>query len=133
MNEYCTKISSFDGLGSMDVILKRPSVLSLAMKGIIPNPLLSAAARLFDFAPKSQQASLKEIGEILHIIAEASLISPSYEDIKDSLTDTQLMEIYHYAKEGADGLECFRMLGELHSGNHGGKGEQHGGEQNDEN
>ena len=28
---------------------------------------------------------MKEIGEILHIIAEASLISPSYEDIKDSL------------------------------------------------
>ena len=129
MNEFCTKITSFDGRGEIDVILKRPSILSLALAGKIPNPLLSAAAKLFDFAPKSEAASIKEIGEILHIIAEASLIVPAYEEVKDELTDEQLMEIYRYAKEGADGLEYFRTFREFRKNGNGGNDKQSGGEQ----
>lgn len=129
MNEICTSISSYDGRGEMSVILKRPSILSLAMSGKIPNPLLGAATRLFEFAPKDETVSIKEIGQVLHIIAEASLINPSYSEIKDQLTDEQLMEIYHYAKEGADGLEYFRHFREFHKGSDGGKGKQSGGEQ----
>lgn len=130
MNEFCTHISSYDGKGAMSVILKRPSILSLAMAGKIPNPLLAAATKLFEFAPKGEAVSIKEIGQVLHIIAEASLISPSYDEIKDDLTDEQLMEIYHYAKEGADGLEYFRLFREFHKGSDGVKDEQSGGEQN---
>jgi len=128
MNIYKTSISSFDGKGSMPVTLKRPSILTLARLNKIPNPLLSAATSLFEFSSNSTTVSIKEIGEILHIIAEASLISPSYEEIKDDLTDEQLMEIYHYAKEGADGLECFRCFREFRSGSDDGKGEPSGGE-----
>lgn len=132
MNEFSTYISSCDGRGTMSVTLRRPSILTLAMAGKIPNPLLAAATKLFDFAPKSEAASLKEIGQVMHIIAEASLISPSYDEIKDDLTDEQLMEIYHYAKEGADGLEYFRIFREFHKGSDGGEREQSGGEQDAE-
>lgn len=111
MNTFETTISSFDGRGVMAVTLKRPSVLTLAKLGKIPNPLLGAATKLFDFAPKGEGATLKELGEILHILAEASLVKPRYEEIADDLTDPQLMEIYHYVREGADGLEYFRCLG----------------------
>ncbi len=130
MNEFCTTISSFDGMGAMGVVLKRPSILSLAMAGKIPNPLLAAATKLFEFAPKGENVSLKEAGQLLHIIAEASLISPKYEEIKDELTDEQLMEIYHYAREGAAGLEYFRLLGELHKSGGISQGERQGGEPN---
>lgn len=130
MNEYKAKISSFDGRGDMDVVLKRPSVLSLAMAGKIPNPLLSAAARLFDFAPRGESANLKEIGEVLHIIASASLVEPAYDEIKDCLTDTQLTEIYHYAKEGADGLDYFRKFREFHKGGSDGKSKREVGKPN---
>lgn len=132
MNEICVNISSYDGRDSMSVILKRPSILTLATLGKIPNPLLSAAAKLFEFAPKSEPASIKEIGEILHIVAEASLINPSYEEVRDQLTDTQLMEIYHYAKGGADGLEYFRVIRELHKDSIGGKSKQQPSERNAE-
>ena len=132
MNEICVDISSYDGRGTMSIILKRPSILTLAMLGKIPNPLLSAAAKLFEFAPKDTPASIKEIGEILHIVAEAALINPSYTEVKDQLTDRQLMEIYHYAKEGADGLEYFRVISELHKSSIGGEDKQHGGKQNAE-
>lgn len=130
MNEHKTKISSFDGKGDIDVTLRRPSVLTLAMNGKIPNPLLAAASRLFDFAPKGESVSLKEIGELLHIVARAALVAPPYEQIKDDLTDAQLTEIYHYAKEGADGLEYFRRFRELHTGDGGGGGKPQGGERN---
>jgi hypothetical protein len=127
MNIFKTSISSFDGRGAMEVTLKRPSILTLAKLGKIPNPLLGAATKLFEFAPKGESVSLKEIGEILHVVAEASLISPEYKKIKDDLTDEQLMEIYHYAKEGADGLEYFRCFREFSSpGNNGGGNEQSG-------
>ena len=130
MNKFATTISSYDGKSDMSVILKRPSILSLAMAGKIPNPLLAAATKLFEFAPKGEATSIKEIGQILHIVAEASLISPAYRDVKDELTDQQLMEIYHYAKEGADGLEYFRAFRGVHKSSDNGKGEQSGGEQN---
>lgn len=133
MNENCINISSYDGRETMSVIVKRPSILTLATLGKIPNPLLAAATKLFEFAPKSEIPSIKEIGEILHIVAEASLINPTYEEIKDQLTDNQLMEIYHYAKGGADGLEYFRIVRELHKDSVGSKGKQHGGEQTHEN
>ncbi len=120
MNTFETTISSFDGRGDMAVILKRPSLLTLAKLGKIPNPLLGAATRLFDFAPKGDGVNIKEIGEILHILAEATLVKPAYSDIADSLTDRQLMEIYHYVREGADGLEYFRRLGGVSSRSDGG-------------
>ena len=130
MNEFSTTITSFDGRGQMSVILKRPSILSLAKLGKIPNPLLASASKLFDFAPKSEEISLKEIGEILHIVAEATLILPTYHEVKDNLTDEQLMEIYRYAKEGADGLEYFRMFREFRKGGNGSDDGQSDGEQN---
>lgn len=133
MNEFCTTISSCDGRGHLSVILKRPSILTLAMAGKIPNPLLAAATKLFDFAPKSESVSIKEIGQVLHIIAEAALISPKYEEIKDNLTDEQLMEIYHYAKEGADGLEYFRGFRGVHKGCDNSESKQSGGEHSAEN
>lgn len=124
MNTFETTISSFDGRGDMAVTLKRPSVLTLAKLGKIPNPLLGAATKLFDFAPGGESATLKEIGEILHILAEAALVSPKYEEIAENLTDSQLMEIYHYVKEGADGLEYFRCLGGVSAHSGGGGYEQ---------
>lgn len=129
MNIFKTKISSFDGKGDMEVTLKRPSILSLAKLNKIPNPLLGAAAKLFDFTSAGESVSIKEIGEILHVVAEASFVEPLYEDIKDQLTDEQLMEIYHYAKEGASGLECFRGFRKLYSDSDRGQDHPAGGEQ----
>lgn len=132
MNQFPTQITSFDGKGTMDVILKRPSILTLAKMGKIPNPLLSSAAKLFDFSPKGEEVSIKEIGEVLHIVAGACLVCPAYEEICNDLTDEQLMEIYHYAKEGADGLEYFRTFRGVHKSSNDCKNKQSGGEHNAE-
>ncbi|MBE7030287.1 MAG: hypothetical protein E7409_02535 [Ruminococcaceae bacterium] len=129
MNRVKTVISAFDGCGEMEVTLRRPSVLSMARAGKIPNPLLGAVAKLFDFAGAgASEPSLSEIGETVHVIAQEALVEPAYEQVKEALTDCQLMEIYHFVKGGTAALACFRRLGKLFSGTAGVRADRQGDE-----
>lgn len=106
------EIPGFEGDKTMTVILRRPSLLSLAESGKIPNPLLSAASEIFrSGVTEDGKASMKELGDIFKIIAKASLVSPSYEEFAKAgieLTDSQLIYIYNYARNGVDSLRRFR-------------------------
>ena len=94
--------------------LKRPSLLVLMKNGKIPNALISTAANLFngksnDNGENSKQ--LEEMYRVMTIIAEASLISPSFNEIKEAgieLTDEQLIAIFNYSQKGVTGLQSFR-------------------------
>ena len=127
MHEMKLTLSGFDGKSEMTVTARRPSILTLARLGKIPNPLLGAAAKLFSFCGKGSEPSLKEVADTLHIVAEAALIEPAYETVKDALTDDQLMELYQFAKGGVDALNCFRRLGGFFAGGTGGKAQRPGG------
>lgn len=93
-------------------ILKRPSLLGLVEAGEIPNPLLNAAYILFNGAKTPKDIiNLKEQKELLTIIAKASLVDPTYQDLKDiglELTDMQLLEIYRFSQLGISSLISFR-------------------------
>ncbi len=127
VNEMEIALTGFDGRGEWKVTVRRPSILTLARLGKIPNPLLGAAAKLFSFGGKAEDPSLKEVADMLHIVAEASLVQPAYEQVKEKLTDEQLMELYQFAKGGVDALHCFRRLGGLSAGGTGGKAQRQGG------
>lgn len=92
--------------------LKRPSLLGLVSRGEIPNPLLNAAYILFNGAKTPQDIiNLKEQKELLTIVAKASMVNPSYEDLESiglELTDFQLTEIYRFSQLGLSGLSSFR-------------------------
>lgn len=64
--------------------LKRPSMLSLAKSGKIPNSLLGTAQALFEgnISKKSKDNGIADVLEILEIMAEAALVEPTYDDIK---------------------------------------------------
>lgn len=97
-----------------EAVLKRPSMLSLAAGGVIPNELLACAKKLFDEG-MSGEIPLDELGKILTIIAENSLVSPTLSELEESgvgLTDIQLAAIYNFAMTGVRQLECFREIGE---------------------
>lgn len=126
MNEEKLTLSGFNGRGEWTVLARRPSILTLARLGKIPNPLLGAAAKLFSFGGKGSEPSLKEVADTLHIVAEAALVEPAYETVKEQLTDDQLMELYQYAKGGVDALNCFRRLGGFFAGGTGGKTQRQG-------
>ena len=94
--------------------LKRPSMLVLVKNGKIPNSLMETASALFDGKKKETDDSNNAMGdmyEVLKIVAEASLVSPTMAEIEDAgieLTDEQLIAIFNYSQQGVEGLKSFR-------------------------
>lgn len=95
--------------------VRRPSMLALAQAGKIPNTLLTAANELFSKGGGGMDADnenmLSDVYGICEIICEASLLEPSYQQIKEAgleLSDDQIMAIFSYAQTGAKALESFR-------------------------
>ena len=93
--------------------LRRPSMLSLMEQGKIPNSLLSAANSLFSGGgePDDSSGFYKDILGVIEILAEASFVEPSWEDMKSAgveLTDEQYTFIFNYSQRGVKALENFR-------------------------
>ncbi len=107
---FDVSLPSFSGEGSIEVKLRRPSFLALAAQGMIPNELLACARDLFNEGGNAQ-VRLDELGRLLVIFAQNSLVSPSYEELEEkgiSLTDEQLSAIYAFAQGGVRALIPFR-------------------------
>lgn len=97
------------------VRLKRPSLMALMKKGMIPNSLIDSANSLFKngtsaFNEKDDKM-MEDLFELLDIICEASFVEPTYQEIRDAeieLTDEQLIFIFGYTQNGVKQLESFR-------------------------
>ena len=95
--------------------LIRPSLINLVSSGKIPNQLLATANELFTGKSSAKAAKgdnqLKQFKEVLDVIAEASFVEPTYQEIKDSgleLTDDQYVFIFNYSQHGVNALKSFR-------------------------
>lgn len=111
------------GQGTVNVKLRRPSILALAAHGMIPNELLACARELWSEGGKAQ-IPLDELGRLLLIFAEHSLVSPTYEELEEKgiiLTDEQLSAIYAFAQGGVRALLPFRKEWENDDGAAGSK------------
>lgn len=95
--------------------VKRPCMLAMVKSGKIPNQLLKTAEELFSgkvntVSKKGDGEGLKSLMEVCEIFVEASLIQPTYQQIKDAgmeLTDAQLMAFFNYSQMGAKALKRF--------------------------
>ena len=93
-------------------------MMQLMTSGKIPNTLLSVATEMFNgktgqvMGKASEDIkTLKELVGMMEVLAEASLVKPSYKDIKKAnvqLTENQLMAILMYSQGGVKSLENFR-------------------------
>ena len=96
--------------------LQRPSLIGLVRSGKIPNTLLKTATDLFDDGTDVESIfndaeALGEMVDIMEIVCEASLVSPTYDEIKKAgvkLSDNQMMAIFNYAQTGVVALDSFR-------------------------
>lgn len=99
-----TRIIEIDGFEPGEKIavrIKPASLLNLMMSGKLPNNLLATVNELFEQNPKDKpmqlfeqdENKLKDIMEIIDLVCEQSLVEPTYEEIKDVITDTQKMQI----------------------------------------
>ena len=93
----------------------RPSLMVLVKTGKIPNQLMSTVTKLFDGDDATDLITeggnaMADMYSIMEIICEASLLQPTYKEIKDagmSLTDEQMSAIFSYAQTGATALQPF--------------------------
>lgn len=93
--------------------LRRLSLMDCIKEGKIPNPLLSAAAKLFSSGTDDFKSGdeIKDLSDILIFIAKSVLSSPTWGELNDiglRLTDSQLLYIYNYSQTGVDALKRFR-------------------------
>lgn len=100
--------------------VRRPSILTLASNGSIPNSLMSMAVTLFKRGgaaamSDSKPEDVKEATKVFHILAKSALVSPTYDEIKEAgleLTDDQLAFLFSYTQQGTKALERFRCQSE---------------------
>lgn len=95
------EIDGFEPSEKIAVRIKPASLLNLLMSGKLPNNLLGTVNDLFERTGKDKPMELfeqdenkiKDIMEIIDLVCEQSLVEPTYEEIKDVITDTQKMQI----------------------------------------
>jgi len=103
------ELPPFDEKHPFTARLRRPSLLTLCKNGTIPNTLLATAQKIFE---GEKTGDILQYGDILHIVAESALVDPSYEQVKDHLTDDQLTLIFNYTQTGVLALLPFSKLRE---------------------
>lgn len=86
--------------------VKRPSLMELCKNGTIPNPLLGAAQHVWEGS--IDKANIKEYSQVMLKIVEIALVEPKYSDIKDELTNDQIIDIFDYTQKGVVALLPFR-------------------------
>ena len=97
------------------VRMRRPSLLVMAKNGRIPNRLLATATDLFNGGGSKNantDSLLSDTYDVCEAIAEAALVEPTLNDIKNSgieLSDNQLIAIFNYAQRGVEALDNFRQ------------------------
>ena len=112
------ELPAFEDGTKLNVEVKKPNMMQLIAAGKIPNTLLNIAMEMFNgkAGEKMQKAAdnagdLKDLVGMMNVIAEASLVNPTYKQIKGlgiDLTDNQLMGLLMYSQGGLKALENFR-------------------------
>ena len=112
------ELPAFDNGIPFVVEVKKPNLMNLIAGGKIPNPLLSSAMTLFSsgVAGAANEAMkdakmLKDLAGLMEVLAEHTLVTPSYQDLKDNdieLTEDQFVDIMNYMQGGVKALTSFR-------------------------
>jgi len=112
-------IPAWDGVGEIKVRVKRMSLAALVQSGQLPNDLLSFAQDVAEkekrgdtkLALKPDAESYKKYTELMHAMAKASLVEPTYDEIIENvgaLTDQQLLALQAFSVGGLRSLYSFR-------------------------
>lgn len=86
--------------------VKRPSLLELCRNGTIPNPLLGTAQKVWEGS--INKATIKDYGDVMRKVVEIALVEPKYSEVKDMLTDDQIVMLFDYTQKGVVALLPFR-------------------------
>ncbi|UOW66858.1 esterase [Paraclostridium bifermentans] len=124
---FVIELESFEDGTPFIAEVKRPNLMNLVASGKIPNTLLSSAMKVFKSGiggaasdATEDAKALKELASLMVVIAENTLVNPSFKDLNDNeieLSEVQLVDIMKFMQNGIKGLESFRNKPECIEGN----------------
>jgi len=103
------EIPDFEGTGTIKVRVQKPRLMAMAAQGKIPNHLLGIVnTMMFPSKKEKKEPNIEEIAKIYELYCRACLVEPSYDEIKDIMTDEQMSAIFDWAMGDVKKLETFR-------------------------
>lgn len=111
-NSTIIDIPSADGLNDIAIKVKRPQLMSMMTQGKIPNQLLSIASQAtlggLKYSSEDETERAKELAEWVSFYCTICMVEPSYEEVKNTITDDQALAIYAWATAPIGVLRSFR-------------------------
>ena len=116
------EIPDFEGTGTIKVRVQKPRLMAMASQGKIPNHLLGIVnTMMFGNKKEKKEANITDVAKTYELYCRACLVEPSYEEIKDIITDDQMIAIFDWAMGDVKKLETFRTNEGYGSSNNTGK------------
>ncbi|WP_409229101.1 hypothetical protein [Gudongella sp. SC589] len=124
-------IPDFDGIGNITIKVQRPQLTRMMREGKIDNPLMSMAtkAALGKAAQPNKdkmtdEELAKDYQKWIDFYCEICMVEPKFEEVKDHMTDDQLLSVYAWALAPISSLRSFRHKEKDGADNNDGKGVQ---------
>lgn len=121
-------IPDFDGIGSITIKVQRPQLTRMMREGKIDNPLMSMAtqaalgkAAKVDKEKMTDEELAKDYQKWIDFYCTICMVEPKFEDVKDHMTDDQLLSVYAWALAPLSALRSFRHEKKNVTDNHDGK------------
>lgn len=103
------EIPDFEDTGTIKVRVQKPRLMAMASQGKIPNHLLGTVNNMmFPSKKEKKEPNIEEIAKIYELYCRACLVEPSYDEIKNIITDEQMEAICDWAMGDVEKLEPFR-------------------------
>lgn len=125
----CTEIDipDFDGIGRITIKVRRPQLTKMMREGKIDNPLMGVAAKAaLGKAPElknDEQSDLelaRNLSEWIEFYCSICMIEPTFDEVRDYMTDDQLLSVYSWALAPLRALRSFRDKGKDETDNNDG-------------
>jgi len=93
---------------TVKVQVQKPRLMTMMMQGKIPNPLMGIATRMVSGGTAKGEVATKDVLQFYELYCLACLVSPTYEEFKDIMTDEQMLAIFNWAMGDAQKMSSFR-------------------------
>lgn len=110
MSTTIIEIPDFNNEGTVNIRVKRPSIMGMAIQGKIPNNLMTIASKIAGLKTNDdKETSVKDLGQIYELYCRATMVEPTFDEMKNYITDDQMLKIYGFATSEGKKWETFRQ------------------------
>ena len=102
----------------------QPRLMAMTAEGKIPNPLMSVATKLIRNEVQADKIDINETAKMIELYCRACMVEPTFDEVKDIITDEQMYAVFDWAMFGVGQVEPFRTDKENGTSNNDGKGVQ---------